>query len=561
MATGFAEPTVSVQPDPLALPELSLDQDEIQGNVIPGFLKPHQGLISLLIGDDAEPDQVKPWLANLLSKLTTLARAMDSRVKVREYRKQLDFAGLTSVLNPVPNEVDDLWLNLAISYAGMVKLVGDDATRRAEVEQFEDEAFKCGLAARSALLGDPIDSNDKGNPANWVVGGPKKEADLLLILAADDEQSLVSLAAELSDGAASAGLTVLQTDIGHKLRGDTEHFGFKDGVSQPGPRGRYAPDPDNPGRTLPITYRAVDPNDLPEAGMYGRPGQYLVWPGEFIFGYAGQGVDPMLPSAVRLPGPKWSRNGSYVVYRRLRQDVHGFREFLRTEAARISQKPGFADLTEDRLGALLVGRWPSGAPVARTPAEDDTDLGANRNANDYFEFSHQPRRLSLQEGEKGDQFPQAGPDPIGMVCPLGAHIRKVNTRQAANDEGGRRASFNRRLLRRGLPYGEPLNTAADGDDGVDRGLLFVSYQTSITRQFEFLNSQWMGDPTNPRSPSGHDMLVGQNGQPGQGRARQCLLLGTSGATAEVKTSQDFVIPTGGGYFFSPSLSALELLLM
>jgi deferrochelatase/peroxidase EfeB len=138
---------------------------------------------------------------------------------------------------------------------------------------------------------------------------------------------------------------------------------------------------------------------------------------------------------------------------------------------------------------------------------------------------------------------------VGTSCPLSAHIRKVNTRASANDRGASRSALNRRILRRGLPYGTP--------DAAEKGLLFLSYQASITDQFEFLMTAWMNDRAAPRSPSGHDLLVGQNGEPGQGRSRSAAFLNAEGAAQELTATSQFVTPTGGGYFFTPAVSAVR----
>ncbi len=525
-----------------------LDGAEIQGNVVPGFMKPYLAVAALTIGDVA---RAKGWLADVAPRVTTLAEAMQSRAKVRAHR------GLgperSRRLGTLPPGMNDVWLNIAMSSGGLSKLLrgGDHA---GDLGLFTDQGFQRGLAARSALLGDPVDPSAAGNPANWLFGGPGREADVLLILAADRAEAGAGALAELRAHAVGSGLTVLYEESGHKLDAiGKEHFGFQDGISQPGVRGRLH---DFPGDF--ITTRTIDPSSLPDAWLYGLPGQYLVWPGEFVFGYPRSAADPLIPGQVNLPGPAWSRNGSYLVFRRLRQDVAGFRAFLAESAEALAGQPGFEGVTPEWVGARLVGRWPSGAPVARLPYADDTGLGVDRLANNHFGFASDATEEPLVAGLKAGHWPDAGADPVGLACPMAAHIRKVNAREAANDLGGRRASFSRRILRRSQPFGPALGelTGPDPANG-NRGLLFTCYQASIEDQFEFLCNGWMGSAKRPRSPGGFDMVIGQNGLPGDRRERSCTVFGRGAVTATLATMHDFVVPTGGGYFFSPSVSALK----
>ena len=102
-----------------------------------------------------------------------------------------------------------------------------------------------------------------------------------------------------------------------------------------------------------------------------------------------------------------SINGAYVALRKLHQDVAAFRRFLAQHATNAAEE---ADL----LAAKIVGRWPSGAPLALSPEHDDPALAADperRNAFLYYEA-----------------------DPKGLKCPLGSHIRRMNPRDSFKDE-------------------------------------------------------------------------------------------------------------------------------
>jgi deferrochelatase/peroxidase EfeB len=235
---------------------------------------------------------------------------------------------------------------------------------------------------------------------------------------------------------------------------------------------------------------------------------------------------------------------------------------MRDEAARLALLPGFVGLTDIDLAARIVGRWPSGAPVNRTPLADNSALGEEPLANNHFRFDSDSAPLPLTSGYQ-DPYPQSKADPAGITCPWAAHIRKVNTRDSGSDMGGCDASYARRLLRVGVPFGKPLpwteryaERSEDPQNG-ERGLLFLSIQSSIEEQFEFLTVRWMGDPSRPKMPGGHDLLVGQNTASGEARERRCVVFGAGAQQAGVSTSAQWIVPTGGGYFFMPSLAALR----
>jgi hypothetical protein len=164
------------------------------------------------------------------------------------------------------------------------------------------------------------------------------------------------------------------------------------------------------------------------------------------------------------------KNGSFMVFRRLKQLVPEFDQYRLTQAAVLGMDPVL-------LGSRLVGRWKSGAPLALTPSQDDSTVGADPQRNNNFDFSD-------DQGERR--------------CPFGAHIRKTNPRAdfgLPNNAGVDPQTTDvdpHRVMRAGIPFGPEVSVAeaANAKTATDRGLMFVCYQTSIPNQFEFVQIKW-----------------------------------------------------------------------
>jgi hypothetical protein len=85
--------------------------------------------------------------------------------------------------------------------------------------------------------------------------------------------------------------------------------------------------------------------------------------------------------------------------------------------------------------------------------------------------------------------------------------------------------------------------------------MFMTLQTSITRQFEFVQSQWMNFGNDLNQANDRDPLVGN--QTGHGR----MAIPGSAETPTIICSElpQFVTTKGGDYFFLPGVSAFNRL--
>jgi Dyp-type peroxidase family len=505
----------------------ALDLDQIQGNVLAPFNKDHQSFIFVRLSDDQT--DARAWLAELLPDVATTTEVAAFNRLFREIN-----ARRGSRHHGERGTVESTWVCVAFTAAGLGRL-------GQAVDAFP-QAFRDGMAARADQTGDSFGANA---PADWVFG-QAGTIDGVVIVAADSAEDLNREVAREHRMLARHGASVVfeqrgqaRTDLpGH------EHFGFKDGISQPGVRG-------------------VTETDDPTFNQ-GQPGQDMIWPGEFVLGYPrqkpappgpvpdyGQSAEPretdVDPEAGEsdFVGPDWARDGSYLVVRRLRQDVPGFIEAIGRLAA--EQTPAS---NAEKIGAKLVGRYESGAPLEVVAGVDTADEGV---AGD-------PSRAhpELLDDAHINDFEFAADDADGHVVPLAAHIRKAYPRNEATIGGGEADTQTHRLLRRGIAFGAPYKRGAaadsphgEGDYPHDRGLVFACYQANIENQFEFVQAQWVNRNDFPTPGAGQDPIISQSSDP-----RSFTLPAGQPATLEIS---QFVTTTGGEYFFQPSIAALALL--
>ena len=309
-------------------PEPVLAMANIQGNVVAGFNKDFQTLLYFHI-DDAR--LFKPAIAELGHRVATAEEVLAFN---RLYKQMRNRRGYTGTLKST-------WINVAFSFAGLAKL-------RDDAELFADRSFRSGLVGQAEALGDTTD------PGKWKVkdGDGRRRSGR-----ADNRRGRhrgrrrgrgerVKKLIEAKGGATQVGddekgRTAPARWLGH------EHFGYLDGISQPGLRGRASADPTD----------LLTPRQNPQDRSQGKPGQELIWPGEFVFGYPDQdgsrdgnerGGDSSIDGAGYPRVPTWAKDGSYLVFRRLNQDVH-----------RVPQGPssrGQAARRERRAGGRAAGR-------------------------------------------------------------------------------------------------------------------------------------------------------------------------------------------------------------
>jgi Dyp-type peroxidase family len=430
-------------------------------------------------------------LGNRPHSLFTLCRVCDASLAKRWVGAQLSSGRITSASGR--DEDSGYRLFLAFTYQGLNHHLG---VAGLDAQSFIPE-FRQGMTApsRARTLGD-------GKHEGWCWADTaikhRPEVHLLCAAYASKVEELPPWSDNPDALTRQSGLEVVRA-VRSSLE-ETEPFGFRDGLSEPYVEGS--------GRST----ANVHPRDrLP--------------PGEFILGYknafralpASPRVDALrarargLPSAPLSTALDFGRNGSFLAVRELEQDVTAFKQLPLDERARI------------------VGRWPSGAPLVHRPESPDRS----------------PEQSPLTDND----FTYHSHDAAGLRCPLGAHIRRANPRDALTNPGlgvspdeAVRLANQHRILRRSRSF-----SRAD-----QAGLFFMCFNANLERQFEFVQQTWINNPRFAGPRPEIDPLLGGAPQrefthrPGPERTL------SRGLPA-------FVRVLGGGYFFMPGLRALQYL--
>jgi deferrochelatase/peroxidase EfeB len=445
-------------------------------------------------------------------------------------------------------------VNIAFAYQGLKEL----DLPRSSLIGFSHE-FVAGMKDRRDILGDDGPSSPENWDPIWVGNRQTREQDVHIFVSLNArlpallEESyawLKTLVAEHKDGVVilggnrgDDGVLLDYQDVNVVMEDgkptSKEHFGYTDGISDPVFEG-------TPNYDLNVEGRGKQMEDGSWAPLA---------TGEFLLGHIDEAHEyPPAPQPVLL-----SRNGTYMVYRKLHENVATFDTYLDEHGKKY---PGGKEL----LAAKFVGRWrDNGAPLVKAP-----DVESKAKFDMALMGSDKAGQDKLLSDFTYDD------DMSGAKCPFSSHIRRINPRASLEMVKGTKPGsmiFNegafdtpgaltnrRRLLRRGLPYGQVKDRTRD--DG-NHGIIIMMLNADINRQFEFVQQQWINYGNDFQAGSDKEILLGNHSADDKFPSKAVLQVDPDSDQAPYFLSKipRLVETRGGEYFFIPSLTALRMIAM
>jgi Dyp-type peroxidase family len=456
-----------------------VEWEDVQGIVLSGYGELRRSAYLLWRFKSDDLPRKRKWLSDLTHRLTPS--------------------------QPWPSSKTQPARNLALTASGLRRLGVDQPVLNSFSFEFLEgmaPGRPCGapIPRRTNVLGDL----EASSPEYWRWGGWNEETrdidGLLMLFAVETEidqliECEMTAIADVIDGKP----IVLKGQLFDRER---EHFGFEDGFSQPKIEGRPKKD----------------------KGADSRHGKSEIKPdpevkaGEFLLGYENEREARVANGHHR----DIRRNGTYLVFRQLEQDVPAFNAFISDVAKKAGEN-------EDWVAARLLGRCKNGDPlVAEKPngsAEDEKN-----NFLYYYE------------------------DRAGFRCPIGAHVRRANPRDSLgpDPETALRLTKMHRIIRRGRPYGERWepNSANEYGEKAERGMLFIALNADIAGQFEMIQHSWINNPHFSGLYTGADPI--SHFPDGEG-----ITIQNRPANLRLNRAKPFVTVRGGAYFFLPGFRALR----
>ncbi|KAG4431407.1 hypothetical protein IFR05_013118 [Cadophora sp. M221] len=493
-----------------------LRKANIQGDIWPGLPKRFQTFLFFRI---RKPEQFKVQLKAFVPEITTAETAAAWK-DAKQKEKQLHPKDLLP-----GNLLPKTGVNISFSSKGLAalgKFVFDEATVKKDKDmaaifrknQLRGGIFGIGMFNDLTYEGwdDPQDLRQAYKPY-----GEKKERliDGVIMVSSNIEQDMVEKVNRvkehfLKESDVDKDTYVLSNDpviefplirVGNSRPGNKEHFGYKDGISQPKIEGL---------------------DDLPKDKE-----PIAVKPGLIFSGHEGD----------EMGQPDWATDGSFMVVRDLQQLVPEFEKFLEDNSHKAPFAAGSKD-PKEKLAAYLMGRWRNGTPVDMSP-HDDKEGDPEYHGSNNFDF---------HPIDKHDR------------CPFGAHIRKMRPRGDLNHD---HAVIIRRGISYGGDVTPEEHATHKSNDKNERGLIFVCYQSDIRNGYTFLTTRWASNHHFPDKKTkyvgeqgpGIDAIVGQRLPHHPPRS---LGLPDGKEPSEERIELDsWVIHRGGEYFFTPSIDALQ----